>query len=510
MKRFAALWLCLAILLSLCAGCGQQEQVYTPTGNGLGGPDGSNSSAEPEDQSLTLTYYREQTLNPITCTDYTNRVLFSLMYQGLFAVDREYQVTPVLCKNYWMSQDNKTYIFYLEDATFSDGSRLTVQDVVATLQAAKESLYYGGRFFHITQIEASEDGGVLVRTDTPFENLPLLLDIPIIRQADLESTRPLGTGPYYLDEAVGLSRLRRRSDWWCQANMVVTASSITLVEAQSNNQIRDNFQFGGVDLVCADPGSDRFADYRCDYELWSCENAMFLYLACSADSEVFENQALRIALTYAIDREYLASEYYRGYAQAVSLPASPQFPSYNKSLAAKYAYDGVRFATVVAEQNLTGKEVVLLVNGGDSLRLRVARAIAQMLTDGGLKVTLSTLTGKKYTNAVQARQYDLYLGQTILSPNMDLSSFFHTYGPLSYGGINDVTAYSLCLESLANYGNYYTLYKYIMENGLLCPVLMRSYAVFATRGIITDLTPARDNVFYYDLGKTMEQALLRN
>ena len=92
---------------------------------------------------------------------------------------------------------------------------------------------------------------------------------------------------------------------------------------------------------------------------------------------------------------------------------------------------------------------------------------------------------------------------------MDLSAFFHTFGDLSYGGINDVGAYSLCLEALTNYGNYYTLYKYIMENGLLCPVLFRSYAVFATRGLITDLQPSRDNIFYHSAGKTMEKALLR-
>ena len=122
---------------------------------------------------------------------------------------------------------------------------------------------------------------------------------------------------------------------------------------------------------------------------------------------------------------------------------------------------------------------------------------------------MSELSGSHYTKAVKNREFDLYLGQTMLSPNMDLSAFFYTNGALSYGGVDDLAAYTLCLESMANYGNYYSLYKYVMENGLLCPVLFRSYAVFATRGVITDLTPARDNVFYYSLGKNMEHALLR-
>ena len=160
-------------------------------------------------------------------------------------------------------------------------------------------------------------------------------------------------------------------------------------------------------------------------------------------------------------------------------------------------------------QDLQGREVTLLVNSNDSLRLRAARAIAQMLTDCGLKVKMSELGGTRYVTAVKARSYDLYLGQTKLSPNMDLSEFFATFGSLSYGGINDPAAYALCLEALANRGNYYTLHKTVMENGLLCPVLFHNNAVYATRGLVTDLKPARDNIFYYSLGKTLEGALIK-
>ena len=91
---------------------------------------------------------------------------------------------------------------------------------------------------------------------------------------------------------------------------------------------------------------------------------------------------------------------------------------------------------------------------------------------------------------------------------MDLSVFFANKGNLSYGGISDVALNTLCTESLANRGNYYTLHKSVMDDGRLCPILFRSYAVYATRGLLTGLAPARDNVFYYSLGRTMENALI--
>ena len=509
MKKLLCITILMAMMLCLFSGC-EEEGPYEPTGDGLGEVISAETEENPEDQALSLIYYREKTLNPLLCSDYTNRVIISLMYQGLFAVNRDYETEPILCKQYRISADSRTYTFYIEeDARFSNGAILTAEDVVATLLAAKESKLYKGRFQHITDISVTEDKGVQIKLDTAMENLPLLLDIPIIPEVELESDRPSGTGPYILDETGDLARLRRRSDSWCNYDMVVTASSITLLQAQSNNQIRDEFQFGEVDLVCADPCSDYFADYRSDYELWNCENGMFMYLACSADSEVFSNEVIRVALTHAIDREFLTDEYYRGYATAITLPASPEFPYYNQNLASRYTYSQEKFASAVQSQLMVGEEVVLLVNKGDSLRVRVARSVADMLGAGGLRVTIKELSGNEYNYAIYTRDYDLYLGQTILSPNMDLSPFFHTYGELSYGGVNEVGAYALCLDALANHGNYYSLYKYVMDKGLLCPVLFRSYAVYSTRGMLTELAPARDNVFCYSVGKNMEHALIR-
>ena len=506
MKRILVLSLCLMLLLS---GCAEESGAYVPTGNGLSYDEeytGPQNTTEPEEekQVLSLAYYREVTLNPYQCTDFTNRALFSLLYQSLFTVDRDYVVEPQLCKSFTVSEDMKHYTFYLERATFSNGAVLTVNDVVASLNAAWESNFYKGRFLHVVSIEPSADGGVAVTLDTPYENFPLLLDIPIVQAAQVAAERPLGTGPYTVHSSAGGDSLRRKANWWCNPKMAVTAETISLFPAESTTHIRDQFEFYDLSLVCADPGSDRYADYRCDYELWDCENGIFLYLGICRNSEVFASPELRAALTYAIDRDTLVEDYYRGFARSASLPASPLSPYYNQSLAERYTYDGVRFAQAVKDAGMQEEKVVFLVNKDDSLRLRVARDIAQMLEDCGLTVEMRALGSNAYVETLKARNYDLYLGQTRLSPNMDLSAFFSTFGDLSWGGVNDMSAYSLCLQALENHGNYYTLHKTVMDSGLLCPVLFRSYAVYAVRGTLTELEPTRDGVFYYSLGKNIE------
>ena len=72
-------------------------------------------------------------------------------------------------------------------------------------------------------------------------------------------------------------------------------------------------------------------------------------------------------------------------------------------------------------------------------------------------------------------------------------------GSESYGGLANINYYTLCLKALENEGNAYTFYQTVMEDAMLCPILFRGYAVYAARGLMTDLAPARDNLFFYTI-----------
>ena len=511
MKKILSLLLIACLLLS---GCGEESE-YIPNGGGLFEDGATVPPTQPQDSGeLILAYDPDASLNPLVSQSLTNRSLFSLVYQSLFILDRNYELQPMLCKNYSVSQDMRTYTFYLEAATFSDGSALSAQDVVSTYKAAQKSGYYAGRLNHMKSVSAGKDGGVVITLDTPMENLPLLLDIPIVKEGQTQAAYPIGTGPYVLEQSPEGMHLRRQAAWWCTAPLSVSASTISLLAVSAQGDItaeqvlRDRFERDNLALVFSDPGSDDYVDFRGDYEPWESENGLFLYLGVNKKSKIFANDAIRTALTHAIDRDTLVKKFFRGYAYSATLPASPASPWYDDKLASRYDYNVEAFKTAVAEANLSKNEITLLVNKDDSRRLRTAWAIRDMLTECGLKVTMSELSSKDFLNALKKQEYDLYLGQTKLSANMDLTEFFKENGALSYGGLNDPALYFMSLESMANSGNYYNLHKEIMEQGWLCPILLRSYAIYCKRGSFTGLDPARDNLFYYSLGKTMEGALI--
>lgn len=515
MKRIVAILLCLTLVMGSLTGCraANAPQAYVPTGDALEGNVSEADAAAPageeaQEQAFSLAYYPDRSMNPLESTDFTNRALMPLLYQGLFAVNGDYEAVPILCKTYSVSADMMTYQFTLDPkATFSDGTRVKAEDVVESLLASMQSEYYSGRLRHVGIISAVDGDTVQIILYQPLENLPLLLDIPIVKAKQVEDPSPLGTGPYVLGRTTTGAFLSRRSNWWCSSSdLLITAEQIPLIKADSTTAIRDAFEFGEVGIVCTDPGSDRYVEYRCDYELWDCETGIFVYLGVNEQSALFQNQELRQALSKGIDRNYLTDHYYRGFATPAELPASPDSQYYSQTLAQKYTYDAAEYQRLMG--SVKGQTVRLLVNQSDSFRVKVAQEIGRMLSTTGMIVEVVSMSSGDYRVTLAEGNYDLYLGQTKLSPNMDLTPFFSESGSLNYGGMDDVGVYSLCLQALENQGNCYDLYKTIMEDGYLCPVLFRSYAVYAGRGLVTDLQPARDNLFCYSIGKTLEDAFV--
>ena len=109
-----------------------------------------------------------------------------------------------------------------------------------------------------------------------------------------------------------------------------------------------------------------------------------------------------------------------------------------------------------------------------------------------------------------AGSYDMYLGMTRLSPNMDLTEFFRPYGEMGRGGLAHEILYNMCLKSLEDTGNFYNFYQKLAEDGRIIPLMFGYYNVYAHRGQLPDLNPSRDNVFYYSMGKNMEDILIED
>lgn len=505
-KRLLALALCLALVL---CGCGQAKPAKTESESNDIISDALPPEKNTSSANFGLAYQSQFGLNPYQCTSLTNRTILSLLYESLFTVTSGFEVEPVLCEYYDVSSDLQQYTVHLVPGVqFWDGTELTSADVAASYRAAMNSPVYGQRFYAMTNIETPDDNTVVFQTLFPYENLTLLLDVPIVQADTVQSPAPRGTGPYRLIQERYTSTLVHNSFWWQDPyDAVVSVNGIDLVPTATPTDVRDDFEYGVTGVVCTDPNSAAYVDYHCDYELWNCSTTIMDYIGFNVRTGLFSLTELRVALTNIIDRRAIATELYHGYAEAAVLPASPLSSYYDANLAAQYDYDPDKFTAAVQAARAGGSEAVFLVCNADPRRVAAAEFIAAEAEKYGIKLVVDAVNERTYLNRLYSGDFALYLGEARLSPTFDLSPFFDG-GALCYGSImsNDLTG--LCRRALENSGNYYNLHSSVMAYGMLCPVLFKSYAVYATRGTISNMYPAIDNIFHSSNGRPLSDAII--
>ena len=503
MKKLIALGLLLALLLSGCAGTAKDPAPTEPTA-----AETTEAATEPEttdeplaaktDDGFGLSYLPEYGLNPYTCLATVNRAAFSLLYESLFVVSGEFRAVPQLCQSFRVSEDGTTYYFTLvPGVTFSDGTLLTAQDVVASIQAARNSGIYRARLSHIYDISAEADGTIVILLDTPYENFAPMLDVPVVKADSVEAQTPTGSGPYYLRGET----LVRNPKWVETVPLCVDTDVIQLSPVETPNDLRDAFEFGGTDLVYCDPNSVAAGGYRCDYEAWEVPTTVMHYIGFNLYSGYFVNDTLRTAVTYAIDRNALSNEVYKGFAQPSVLPCNPLSDYYDEQLAKDYDYAPARFAEAVANSRVTTSEDYLghvgifLVCSDDPKRVAAAERIAEKLKSAGLNITVNAVDREQYLKDLDDGDFDLYYGETRLTPNFDLTEFFTKYGNLQFGAISSTGLAALCNSALKNSGSFYDLCGQLLQTAPICPVVFKSNAILVTRGVLSNITPGVDFVF---------------
>ena len=110
------------------------------------------SSGKPAQASVGMVLFNDiTTLNPFDLLDDISVLVMIQMHEGLVRVDSHGRVVPGLAEKWVVSDDGKKVIFDLKkDLFFSDGTPITVEDVVYSLQRGVKS-------FHVLCVKNAKD-----------------------------------------------------------------------------------------------------------------------------------------------------------------------------------------------------------------------------------------------------------------------------------------------------------------------------------------------------------------
>lgn len=501
--RLAALGAALCLALTGCAGSPEPEATPTPTVLPV------TESADPgtTQTNFVLACYPEAGFHPITGSNRTNLNLGGLMYEGLFALDQQFDVQQVLCDRYTASQDGLVWTFTLRSGvTFSDGSPLTSAEVVSSLEAARASALYSARFADIGTITAGT-GQVTVNLTRANGNLPALLDIPIVKET---GGTPLGTGPYMLTGSGEELSLTANQNWW--QGEPLPLDTIPLMSIQEADDLIHAFDTKEISLVATDLTATNAMGFSGSYDTVDYPTSSMVYVGFNAASGPCKDAGVRKALLRAFDRDSVSTALYSRHAQPAALPVSPSSSLYKENLAESLSYSSQAVADALTEAGWTksdsgwvsGRQTLsleLVVSAENQDRVAVAQHLVSGLNDLGIQATLTKLEWDDYVSALQKKNFDLYLGEVRLTGDFDLTALITAGGSLNYGGYSDAEAATRLQSYRAATGqgrdlSAQRLYERLAEEPPFAVLCFKNWSVLTQWNTISDLTPTQQNVFF--------------
>ena len=262
-------------------------------------------------------------LNPQGSNTDANMMVFYLTHERLVNIDPDTgKVIPALATEWTVSEDGCVDDFTSAgDATFTDGTPLTAEDVKYTYDKAKESSFAAQKVADVISTEVIDSTHVRVTLKKANQDWLTLMahgGMSIMSKAACEKDPTngprLGSGMFSLEEWVPGShcsfvRYEGYRDGAAPTRRIV----MKLYKEASTRLIA--LQTGEID-VCIDPSTTDLERIKSDakLDLIQTPNVVMLYMPMQMEKKGLDNVHVRKALAYAMDKESIVYAAYDGLA----------------------------------------------------------------------------------------------------------------------------------------------------------------------------------------------------
>lgn len=514
MKKRLYAMISAVLALSLLAGCGsaRMDSEPDPVEGVLPGEELGVSDAA--DEIFSLNYNSSASLDPYATNDTNNLLISQLVFDNIFELDDEYNLSSRVITSY--STENGSYWTFTVDTSIKmhDGSNLTASDVSYSIQRAKNTSRYSGRFTYTYGVSATSDDTFVVNLGKADRLFPYLLNIPIVKNGSAGSDRPIGSGPYMYVE--GEDYVEAFSGYASYQTLPV--DKIYFKEYSGAVDIITAFEDSYLDLIVNDPSGSANYGYGGNTEKRYYTTTNMHYLGFNMEAEFVNNSQFRYVLQMAVNRDYAADTLMGNGAVASCLPVSPLSPLYDSAVAKELKFDIELCARMLDSLDVKDTDndgwreyleysqlkdinIDLIVCSESAGKGDIAKQFASDLAGIGVKVSVRELSWTDYQNALMNGDFDMYYAEVKLAADFDLTSLFAENSSLNYGKIKDENYATyindfLAADDASRAQAAYNLYSYIAMTTPIIPICFERHEVITHRNVITGMNPTSSNVFF--------------
>lgn len=324
-KMFVTLLIALMLLGAVFAGCGNSN----PGTDSGGGNEGSSRT----DLNLTLAGV-VSTLDPFATSLTVDLVLFRQIYEGFYYIDDTGAPHPRLALSHEISDDGLIYTFKMrEDGVFHNGEKITAKDAVFSFTKAMGSGVLAPYVNMIDKIEQTDDYTVVITLKQPYTPfLANTMQVCIINEkAYTEAGESFGatitgagSGPYKLASYDGNTRIELAAfqEYYDDAPPI---EKVVLTPMADTSTGLIAFENGEVDFIEVPTANWKEIVDGGKYTTDAHPTSQISYMLLNPHSGVLQNQDLRYAIQYAIDRETINLVSYEGMAEEAYHMMHPEY-----------------------------------------------------------------------------------------------------------------------------------------------------------------------------------------
>jgi len=410
------------------------------------------------------------TLDPAVSAEMTSHEYVTQIYSGLVRPDDNLEPAPDIAERWEISQDRRTYTFYLrKDVMFQDGRKVTAADFKYSWERACDpatgsnvaGTYLGdvvgvrdvleGRTREISGIKVIDDYTFRVTIDAPKSYFLSKLTYPttyVVDKANVSKgkewwRKPNGTGPFKLTE-------------WNENNLLVLernekyyggVAGLERVEFQlwsglpMNMYETGQIDVAGVSVIYIDRVTDKAGPFY--KELQVTPELSFSWIGFNSTKPPFDDVNVRRAFTMALDKDRIVSLVFRNLVQRADGILPPGITGFNKSLVSP-GYDVARARELIARSKYGDVSkmppITLTTSGyGGEISMALEAIISEWRDNLGVEVTVRQLEPDRYIYHLKEEKNEMFdMGWIADYPHPQdfLDVLFHT------GAENNFAEYS--------------------------------------------------------------------
>lgn len=264
-------------------------------------------------------------IDPRRCADYSSSTLSSLLFEGLTRCVKGKTIELALAEKIELSEDEKTYIFHLKKAFWSDRAPILAEDFEASWKTIIEKKYpCAFLFYPIKNVEkcienklSIEEVGIYcldektlcIELERPTPYFTSLCAFPSFAAYPMHAKNPVYSGPFQIEKFAHNFEilLAKNPLYWNRERVQIEKISISIIpDEMTAYELFAKKQLdwiGGPLSPLPFDGIEKLKN-QCRF----IPNAASTFCSFNTETFPFKNQTLRKAFSYVIDRERIVQE----------------------------------------------------------------------------------------------------------------------------------------------------------------------------------------------------------